>query len=83
MFGNSLLIVRRNHFDCRLEAPTTHSSISRSRYPARDRDSAFSRVSKDLQHLAFPELASALRDRIGVILKQWRERSSRAMPHLD
>ena len=48
-----------------------------------DPDSAFSRVALDLQHLAFPELALALRDRIDVILKQWRARSSRAMPHWD
>jgi PAS domain S-box-containing protein len=52
-------------------------------FHGRDPDSAFSRVALDLQHLAFPEFAMALRDRIDVTLKQWRARCIRAMPHLD
>lgn len=53
--------------------------------PTSDRTalSTFDRVARDLTHQPFPELASAIHACSNSILKEWRDRSLTAMPHLD
>jgi PAS domain S-box-containing protein len=51
--------------------------------PDRTAASTFDRVSKDLAHAAFPEMAAAIRASTDAVLKRWRGLSLTAMPHLD
>lgn len=56
-----------------------------STMPATDRTatSTFDRVATDLAHQPFEELSAAIHARSDRILKHWRQRSLKAMPHLD